>query len=868
VLRDEVRERHGAPFFTTPEDLVSKVLQALRNQEERERAEGRGAPATPSPGLSGWRWPTAWDFAGYMEERRRDFVGRDWLFGRIDDWIQAGTSRALLVRADYGVGKSALLAELVRRKANGALAAWYFCQHDTRDTLLPATFVSTVVAQLAETVPGYREAIEATPALRDKVDRVLDDPPSTFEAAIVSPLHRLPPPSVPRLLIVDAPDESLEVDPETARRQGGTLVTLLAAKAGRLPSWLRILATSRDNSQAIRPLQQAFAVQQLDAESQENLRDIRDYVLGRCRKEPVSSRLRDARMAPESVAKILETKSQGKFLYAARALQDLANGNLAPVEFAELPPGMDGFYRDAFERRFERTGRPYEPVRDLLGLLAAAREPLPPDVLAEILSVDESSVKHSLGLLPDFLRVRGGRYGFDHVSLAQWLTLEDEHLVPRAGPYTVDLQAAERRLHDWAIERVEAGCAHERPYLVRHLAAHLTAGERARFFGRLMFELPWLDAKLRTVGVQALIADATFLDRERTNALLVAALRNSSRALGREPAHLSAQLIGRLKGRQESGLEALVAEAQATGLARRPSLCPLTPSLRLTQSLIATLHGHRGGVRALAALPDGRLASGSDDNTVRVWDPSGRAAPLVLSGHQSSITALAVLPDGRLASGSWDNTVRVWDPSGRAEPLVLSGHARWIMALAALLDGRLASGSLDGTVRVWDPSGRAKPLVLSGHEDSIIALAVLPDGRVASGSEDKTVRVWDLSGRAEPLVFSGHEGLISALAVLPDGRVASGSRDTTVRVWDPSGRAEPLVFSGHEGLISALAVLPDGRVASGSEDRTVRIWDICHGREVVAFIADASILCLAVRPDGLIVAGDRVGCVHFLRLAD
>jgi WD40 repeat protein len=72
---------------------------------------------------------------------------------------------------------------------------------------------------------------------------------------------------------------------------------------------------------------------------------------------------------------------------------------------------------------------------------------------------------------------------------------------------------------------------------------------------------------------------------------------------------------------------------------------------------------------------------------------------------------------------------------------------------------------------------------------------------------------------------------------------------------------------GHGSSVTALAVLPDGRLASVSYDHTVRVWDVRRGREVVALRADASIARLAVRPDGLIVAGDGLGCVHFLRLA-
>jgi len=73
-----------------------------------------------------------------------------------------------------------------------------------------------------------------------------------------------------------------------------------------------------------------------------------------------------------------------------------------------------------------------------------------------------------------------------------------------------------------------------------------------------------------------------------------------------------------------------------------------------------------------------------------------------------------------LASGSWDNTIRVWDVASGAELATLRGHTERVSSVTFSLDGtRLASGSDDKTVKVWDmsPLGqslstRGEPLIL------------------------------------------------------------------------------------------------------------------------------------------------------------
>jgi WD40 repeat protein len=91
------------------------------------------------------------------------------------------------------------------------------------------------------------------------------------------------------------------------------------------------------------------------------------------------------------------------------------------------------------------------------------------------------------------------------------------------------------------------------------------------------------------------------------------------------------------------------------------------------------------------------------------------------------VNALAVLGDGRLASGSCDNTIRLWDPASGACERVFEGHLAWVWALAVLGDGRLASGSDDNTIRLWDPNQPdGAPQVLFVADGYITPLAAHP----------------------------------------------------------------------------------------------------------------------------------------------
>jgi WD40 repeat protein/serine/threonine protein kinase len=263
---------------------------------------------------------------------------------------------------------------------------------------------------------------------------------------------------------------------------------------------------------------------------------------------------------------------------------------------------------------------------------------------------------------------------------------------------------------------------------------------------------------------------------------------------------------------------------------------------RLCQLDLRTL----SGAITMAFSPEGsRIASASDDGTLKLWDVSTGREVLTFRGHSGPVSRLAFSPDGRrVASASADRTVKLWDTATGQEIVTLRGHSGAVWGVAFSPDGsRIASVGRDwagadepGEMKIWAAVTGRQLHAMSVHKSIPLCVAFSPDGhRIATASWDCTAKLWDAATGQELRTFRGHSDAVWCVAFSPDGRrIATASRDRNVKLWDATTGQEVLAVRGHSAAVLYVAFSPDGsQLATASRDRTVKLWDAITGQEVL-----------------------------------
>ncbi|XP_050714012.1 F-box/WD repeat-containing protein 7-like [Eriocheir sinensis] len=257
------------------------------------------------------------------------------------------------------------------------------------------------------------------------------------------------------------------------------------------------------------------------------------------------------------------------------------------------------------------------------------------------------------------------------------------------------------------------------------------------------------------------------------------------------------------------------------------------------------LKGHDDHVITCLQFSGDTIVSGSDDNTLKVWDATSgkciRTLTHILYGHTSTVRCLH-LHGNKVVSGSRDATLRVWDVHSGACEHVLVGHVAAVRCVQ--YNGRLVvSGAYDYMVKVWNAEREECLHTLQGHTNRVYSLQF--DGvHVVSGSLDTSIRVWDVETGQCRHTLMGHQSLTSGME-LKNNILISGNADSTVKVWDiVTGRCLQ-TLSGPNKHRSAVTCLQFNNmfVVTSSDDGTVKLWDVRTGeflRNLVALDSGGS----------------------------
>jgi hypothetical protein len=300
----------------------------------------------------------AQDFSSLIAERTRAFTGREHVFAAIraslaDEDFPSGY---ILLRGEPGIGKTAILSQLVKR-----MVLVHHFNVAPLGIRSPQAFLANTCAQLI---------------VRYGLDYASLPPEATQDGGFLSRLLAEvaeKPENRPVVVAVDALDEAEAVGlPPGANR-------LFLPQA--LPQGAYFVLSTREEADSRLLVDSRRDIHMRDNDPQ-NLKDVEEFILEyiESNRECMDRRIAEWRLTEDDFVAGLVDKSEGNFMYLVHVLRDIAKGGLTATtvnDITELPQGLQGYYshhwndmRSSDQESFRMYQQP------VVCLLATAREPV------------------------------------------------------------------------------------------------------------------------------------------------------------------------------------------------------------------------------------------------------------------------------------------------------------------------------------------------------------------------------------------------------------------------------------------------------------------------------------------------------------
>ena len=273
-----------------------------------------------------------------------------------------------------------------------------------------------------------------------------------------------------------------------------------------------------------------------------------------------------------------------------------------------------------------------------------------------------------------------------------------------------------------------------------------------------------------------------------------------------------------------------------------------------------TLKGHTDPVISVAFSPDDqKIASASEDGSVRFWDVETASQEHAVSGHLRWGNYLAFYPDADTIVMNASDGIHLFDAgTGNAIALPVA-RSTYVFLLALSPDGRKFAGRTSSGNDLWNAETGQKLLSLPRDVRNSRSLVFGPDSRllaVGGGWDHHTVTLLDAETSGPLHTHSLHTGQVQSVAFSHDGRqLASGSSDGTVVIIDTRTGEHQRTLNFGQNWVVGVAYNGDGRTFAAATSRDTSLWDAITWEELYVLHEDNSDFCnVAFSRDSRLVA--------------
>ncbi|ETO08452.1 WD repeat-containing protein, partial [Reticulomyxa filosa] len=305
---------------------------------------------------------------------------------------------------------------------------------------------------------------------------------------------------------------------------------------------------------------------------------------------------------------------------------------------------------------------------------------------------------------------------------------------------------------------------------------------------------------------------------------------------------------------------------------------------RSSSKLINTFTGHTDSVCSIdySTFDDCQfICSGSDDNTVCVWDVDNNKQIQSLNGHSGSMNCVKFSSyhyhnhrQNVICSASSDRTISFWDFKHNKQLQIFNEHTDGVVELnfhhlmvvdicVLVLAIQFVYGMLKHQNHYVFSVDMKEINNNNDNNDKMNNIGVIGGNgyTICSGLDDNTIRIWDIETTKQFNVFEGHKDYVNSVKYGSNellNTILSGSSDNSVCLWDIRSGQQIQMFYGHYDCVYAVEYSPfvikngignSNVICSGSWDNTIRFWDIRSNKKELYMIEgsddeDDRILCL------------------------